>query len=163
MLTLQNDYRLKDYSATGGSVWIAAPASAWTLRVGELDGAGDRQLTILLGDVAYHALRLSDFSYATEDGIANVARRYAETGPEAEAAITEILIAASRLLGGRLSAVATAVEQARVGICNALTAGSGDRRAAAKLLAEGFGFTVTDPDRVELERAAEELGVDLNR
>lgn len=39
------------------------------------------------------------------------------------------------------SAVEVAAEAARVSLCNALSTGD-DRRAAVKLLAEGFGFTV---------------------
>lgn len=102
-VTDESEYRLDDYRATGGNVWIHADGSPWQLRVGDLDGSGDRDLTIILGDCGYHQLRLSEISYRTPEGVAEVAKAYTETGPRAEAEITQLLLAASRLLGGRLS------------------------------------------------------------
>jgi hypothetical protein len=52
-----------------------------------------------------------------------------------------------------------AVEEARRAILT--YAPQGSTRDAAKALAEGFGFTVTDPEGEALAAAAEDLGIDL--
>jgi hypothetical protein len=96
-----DEYRLDDFTSTGGDRWIHADGSPWQLRVGDADGSGDRQLTLVLGDSAYHSLRLSEFSYRSEAGIREVAAAYDETGAVED--IEQVLLAASRLLGGRLS------------------------------------------------------------
>ena len=95
------EYRLDDYTETGGSRWIHADGSPWQLKVGDLEGDGERQLTIVLGDSGYHQLALSEISYRSEAGIKEVAGQYDETDSADD--IEQLLLAASRLLGGRLS------------------------------------------------------------